>query len=230
MLCQESFFVSILVLFYASCTFSWANFVTDLCDEKYGHCPTFRFLHNWNCHSVGPTHENSVILSYMWRPFVLWYNYNPQDLRTHARQFPLHWDALGLHIARGVFGKEHLAKTKIHEEMSEKKKTHCAWKRGLHPVIKVLKNAARATIESNPNLRGSSLPPVSIVLASNSQVMWMKTMIKVMMILMMIMKIRVILASWFHCSCFKFSGEECAGDVDNGPFLRSFMDVIVICR
>ena len=34
----------------------------------------------------------------------------------------------------------------------------------------LLKNAARATIESNPNLRGSSLPPVSIVLASNSQV------------------------------------------------------------
>ena len=34
----------------------------------------------------------------------------------------------------------------------------------------MLKNAARATIESNPNLRGSSLPPVSIVLASNSQV------------------------------------------------------------
>ena len=62
----RNFFVSILVLFYASCTFSWANFVTDLCDEKYGHCPTFRFLHYWNCHSVGPTHENSVILSYMW--------------------------------------------------------------------------------------------------------------------------------------------------------------------
>ena len=34
----------------------------------------------------------------------------------------------------------------------------------------LLKNAARATIESNPNLRGASLPPVSIVLASNSQV------------------------------------------------------------
>ena len=34
----------------------------------------------------------------------------------------------------------------------------------------LLKNAARATIESNPNLRGTSLPPVSIVLASNSQV------------------------------------------------------------
>ena len=34
----------------------------------------------------------------------------------------------------------------------------------------LLKNAARATIENNPNLRGASLPPVSIVLASNSQV------------------------------------------------------------
>ena len=52
----SGFFVCLyLGLFYASCTFSWANFVTDLCDEKYGHCPSFRFLHNWNCQSVGHT-------------------------------------------------------------------------------------------------------------------------------------------------------------------------------
>ena len=109
-------------------------------------------------------------------PFVIYIN-NHQDLRTHARQFPLHWDALGLHTARGVLWKEHPAKTKIREKMPEKEKIHCAWKKGIHPVFKVLKNAARATIESNPNLRGSSLPPVSIVLASNSQVREMVLMV-----------------------------------------------------
>ena len=99
-----------------------------------------------------------------------------------------------------------------------KKKYIVPEKKGIHPVFKVLKNAARATIESNPNLRGSSLPPVSIVLASNSQVMSIKTIIKVMMVLMMFMKIRVLLVSCFHFLSLKFSGE--GGGVD-GPFLRS---------
>jgi len=75
----------------------WAAFVTDLCEEKYGHCPTFRIS--------GHTHASF--------PYI---------------EMPLDYI-----------------------------------------LPELLKNAARATIESNPNLRGTSLPPVSIVLASNSQ-------------------------------------------------------------
>ena len=78
-------------------------------------------------------------------------------------------------------GKNILPKRNYTKKCPRKRKHIVPEKGDKHPVIKVLKNAARATIESNPNLRGSSLPPVSIVLASNSQVMSMKTMIEVMM-------------------------------------------------
>ena len=75
------------------------------------------------------------------------------------------------------FGKNILPKQKYARKCPRKKKYIVPEKKGIHPVFKVLKNAARATIESNPNLRGSSLPPVSIVLASNSQVREMVLMV-----------------------------------------------------
>lgn len=75
----------------------WATFVTDLCEERYGHSPTIRVS--------GHTHATF--------PYI---------------EMPLDYI-----------------------------------------LPEVLKNAARATIERNPNLRGSSLPPVTVTLASNSQ-------------------------------------------------------------
>ena len=34
--------IMVIMVFDSHKLFSWASFVTDLCDEKYGHCPTFR--------------------------------------------------------------------------------------------------------------------------------------------------------------------------------------------
>ena len=34
--------IRVIMVFDSHKLFSWASFVTDLCDEKYGHCPTFR--------------------------------------------------------------------------------------------------------------------------------------------------------------------------------------------
>ena len=111
--------LSLSLFWPQSLCFRWAAFVTDLCEEKYGHCPTFRCIHILK--KFGQSEKNMFV--------------SRISGHTHA-SFP-------------------------YIEMP------------LDYILpELLKNAARATIESNPNLRGSSLPPVSIVLASNSQVCW----------------------------------------------------------
>lgn len=75
----------------------WASFVTEICEEKYGHCPPIKIS----------GHTQATF------PYI---------------EMPLDYI-----------------------------------------LPEIIKNAARATIENNPNLRGDNLPPVSVTLSTNSQ-------------------------------------------------------------
>ena len=114
----------------------------------------------------------------MQRPFLLWYILTILRISGHTHaSFPYIEMPLDYILPEVSFGKNILPKQKYARKCPRKKNYIVPEKKGIHPVFKVLKNAARATIESNPNLRGSSLPPVSIVLASNSQVREMVLMV-----------------------------------------------------